>query len=81
MKTQSNELPKTRRWQEGYEIPVNIEELLVEKDDQTYIAYSYNRVVVSALTVPDIESAVAREFNADADVLAQALQSAKSAII
>ena len=81
MKTQSNELPKTRRWQEGYEIPVNIEELQIQKEEETYTAYSYDRVIVSALTVPDIESAVNRDFDGDADILAQAVESAKSAMI
>lgn len=81
MITFSNEAPYVRRWQDGYEIPLNasLEEITTEQG--AFERWSYYRLIVPALTVPDIENAVLREFDGDAEVLAQAIAKAKEAML
>jgi hypothetical protein len=81
MKTQSNELPKARRWQEGYEIPVEIEVLEVSDEYGDRLVYSYHRLIVPALTITDIESAIARDFEGDEILLADAIAAAKAVML
>lgn len=81
MKTQSNEEPKVRRWQDGYEIPISIESSVLDDEHGTRTVYSYFRLVVPALTIPDIESAISRDFDGDAALLAEAIAIAKAAMI
>jgi hypothetical protein len=71
IQTQSHEAPSVRRWQDGYEIPVNITHNPATSDRSE--CWDYARVIVPALTAIDVTSAVDRDFDSDAGVLAEAL--------
>lgn len=78
MKTQSIELPTTRRWQSGFEIPINIEAKEKQHNEFFYIVYEYDRIIVEQLDAKEIELALQMNFVNDPDALKQAIDAAKT---
>lgn len=65
--------PALARWQDGYEIPVDVVEELVEEEGRDpYTRWTYRRVIVPSLAAVDIATAVAAQYDGDPAVLAQA---------
>ena len=65
--------PALARWQDGYEIPVDVvEELVEEEGHDPYTRWTYRRVIVPSLAAVDIANAVAAQYDGDPGVLAQA---------
>lgn len=76
--TESDSLPTVRRWQSGYEIPVQIttETRTDEMTGTARTVYLYRRVVVPALTALDIAASVERDHGGDPAILAEAAMTA-----
>jgi ABC-type Fe3+ transport system substrate-binding protein len=75
--TYSGAEPFCQRWQDGYEIPVNV--TTEEHDGRP--RWVYQRVVTPALTTIDIWAAVERDFGADPEVYAQAIAAAQLVLL
>lgn len=81
MSTESHEQPSVRRWQDQFEIPVRVTSAQVtDQDGSARTIWAYDRLLVPALTAIDVNSAVDRDFDADADVRAQALAAMHAAL-
>lgn len=73
--------PALARWQDGYEIPVDVvEEVIEEEGRDPYTRWTYRRVVASSLAAVDIAAAVAAQYDGDPAVLAQAQAAALDAL-
>jgi len=60
---------------------MGIESIEVSDEHGYRTVYSYHRLIVAALTVTDIESAVARDFNGDEVLLDDAIFAAKAVML
>lgn len=79
--TESHEQPVVRRWQDLFEIPVQVtSEARENPDGSTRTVWTYGRVLVPALTAIDVNSAIDRDFDADEQVRAQALAAMRDAL-
>lgn len=79
--TESHEQPVVRRWQDLFEIPVRVaSEARENPDGSTRTVWTYDRVLVPALTAIDVNSAVDRDFDADEQVRTQALAAMRDAL-
>lgn len=79
-RTQSHEEPAVRRWQEQYEIPVRVEQLDIDDTDGSRIVWEYDRLLIPALTPLDVAATVARDFDGDELVLADAIERLHAAL-
>lgn len=74
--TESTDPPVVRKWQHGYEVPVQITSTTV--DGRT--VYTYERIIVTSLSALDIKAAVDRDFNGDPAIYAEAEAAARTAL-
>lgn len=79
--TYSGAAPKAQRWQNGYEIPVNITTEEIDDNGETKTRWVYQRVVTPALTTVDIQAVIDRDFNGDNAVYEQAIVEAKAILL
>lgn len=80
MTTQAAERPTVTRWQDGWDIPVNVTSRTVTDDMGTYTVWEYERVVCASLAHADIAAAVDRDHDGDPAILAEAVQAALDAL-
>lgn len=80
MTTQAADRPTVARWQDGWDIPVNITSRTVTDDTGTYTVWEYERVVCASLAHADIAAAVDRDHGGDPAILAEAVQAALDAL-
>lgn len=78
--TRSAHAPTVQRWQDGWEIPVNVTHATVTDDYGTRDEWEYDRVIVPSLSHVDIAAAVDRQYDGDSGVLAQAQAAALDAL-
>lgn len=80
--TESTDEPTVRRWQRGYEIPVDItSEVRTDANQVSRTVWMYRRCVVAALTTVDIQAAIDRDFDGDVLLYQEAIDTARSVVL
>jgi hypothetical protein len=72
--SQSGHYPVVQQWQNGWEIPVNIEKITIESEDGKYDMWEYQRVVVNSLNSNDVLQAVNKDFDGNNNIYQEAMQ-------